>query len=257
MAYIKLIKTKRNSGEVENLKVQNLAYTGLTAIDQIGRMNIFATSSVAGWLPCDGRTISYASDSSPGYIQTAYENLITILKAEAAGDPTHPYYNADSYSAVLPSKFSTAVGMPIGSPFYFTSPTAPDGCLSFGDAEYSQATYPELYAVIGDMFATTGGRSAPAAGNFRVPPLGYFWRTLDSTGTYDTDGSGRTAGDSQEDAMQRITGIYDDYHNSNSSGASGVFYITDINGHGGTGTSTTKKLGFDNALSTSPAAAKT
>lgn len=36
----------------------------------------------------------------------------------------------------------------------------------------SQATYPELYAVLGSTWNTFDGQAAPAAGNFRLPRLG-------------------------------------------------------------------------------------
>ena len=77
--------------------------------------------------------------------------------------------------------------------FDFAGVTAPVGALPFGDTEYSQAEYPELYSAIGDLWATTGGRTPPLAGNFRVPPqdvdgLGLFLRGTGATngvvGTY-------------------------------------------------------------------------
>ena len=48
--------------------------------------------------------------------------------------------------------------------------TAPEGYLACNGAEYAQDFYPELYAAIGDLWATTGGVTSPSAGNFRVPP---------------------------------------------------------------------------------------
>ena len=47
--------------------------------------------------------------------------------------------------------------------------TAPAGGLPCNGTSYLITSYPELYAVIGDLFATTGGQAAPAVGSFRVP----------------------------------------------------------------------------------------
>jgi microcystin-dependent protein len=44
----------------------------------------------------------------------------------------------------------------------------PDRLLCDGSAK-SKTTYADLYAAIGDVYATTNGQAAPAAGNFRVP----------------------------------------------------------------------------------------
>lgn len=57
-----------------------------------------------------------------------------------------------------------------GVMFDFAGNAAPVGSLSCDGQELDQATYPELYLAIGDLWSTTGGASAPAAGNFRLPP---------------------------------------------------------------------------------------
>lgn len=47
----------------------------------------------------------------------------------------------------------------------------PVGYLYCDGTQYAQASYPALYAAIGDLWATFNGWAAPGAGNFRVPDL--------------------------------------------------------------------------------------
>lgn len=61
-----------------------------------------------------------------------------------------------------------------GEVFYFAGANPPDGALTCDGQEVSKTTYAELYAAIGDEWATTDGVAAPGAGNFRLPP-----RTID------------------------------------------------------------------------------
>jgi len=53
---------------------------------------------------------------------------------------------------------------PVGSVIAFAGSTAPDGWLLCDGSNYSSANYPDLYAVIGTSFGSTGG-------NFHVPDL--------------------------------------------------------------------------------------
>ena len=85
---------------------------------------------------------------------------------------------------------------PVGSAITMYGGTLPAGYLPLGDVEYSQTAYPELYAIIGDTYAITGGRATPAVGNFRLPPsevdgLGLYERGVGATngavGTYQED----------------------------------------------------------------------
>ena len=85
---------------------------------------------------------------------------------------------------------------PVGSAITMYGGTLPAGYLPLGDVEYSQTAYPELYAIIGDTYATTGVRATPAVGNFRLPPsevdgLGLYERGVGATngavGTYQAD----------------------------------------------------------------------
>ena len=83
-----------------------------------------------------------------------------------------------------------------GVMFDFGGTTAPVGSLSCDGQELSKADYVELYAAIGDSWATTGGASAPATDHFRLPPqqiedLGLYMRGVGGTngavGTYQED----------------------------------------------------------------------
>jgi len=57
----------------------------------------------------------------------------------------------------------------VGFDFYGTN--APHGSLGCTGQEVSKTTYALLYAAIGDVWATTGGASAPSSSNFRLPNL--------------------------------------------------------------------------------------
>jgi len=80
--------------------------------------------------------------------------------------------------------------------FDFGGPVPPAGSLSCNGQEVSKATYPKLYAAIGDSWATCAGLPPPAEGMFRVPMqsvggLGLYNRGVGSTsgpvGTYGAD----------------------------------------------------------------------
>jgi len=72
----------------------------------IGEVASFITSSKDGWLLCDGSVISYTTN----YMYLA---LVKILKSEAGGASSHPYYHADIDKAVLPNLVDRFVrGMP-------------------------------------------------------------------------------------------------------------------------------------------------
>jgi microcystin-dependent protein len=60
---------------------------------------------------------------------------------------------------------------PSGSLMPFAGTTAPTGYLLCDGTAYPQTSYPALFAVIGNTYATMGGVPAPAAGLFRVPSM--------------------------------------------------------------------------------------
>lgn len=86
-------------------------------------------------------------------------------------------------------------GLPIGMPGYWTGATPPYGFLKRNGAVVPQATYPELYDVIGTTF-NTGGEGA---GNFRLPEA----RGESDIGWDDGRGidSGRTLGSWQKGSL--------------------------------------------------------
>jgi len=74
--------------------------------------------------------------------------------------------------------------------------TVPVGWFLCDGAVKSKTTYPDLFAVIGYSFGGSGD-------NFYLPDLkGMFLRGLDTSGTYDVNGSTRTIGSYQEDTLQ-------------------------------------------------------
>ena len=61
-----------------------------------GRVQAFIMKNKTGWLWCDGAQINKLTNPE-------YTDLVGLLKLEAGGDPTHPYYNASADIAVLPN----------------------------------------------------------------------------------------------------------------------------------------------------------
>ena len=85
---------------------------------------------------------------------------------------------------------------PAGTIIDFAGSSAPSGYLVCNGGEVSNATYSDLYAVLGVLWANTGGASTPSVGNFRLPPqqiggLGLYNRGVGATngivGTYQVD----------------------------------------------------------------------
>jgi len=70
------------------------------------------------------------------------------------------------------TQLSTSVAeslAPTGSIMQYGGATAPAGWLLCDGTAYASATYPALFGVIGLIYNTSAGQSAPAIGNFRVP----------------------------------------------------------------------------------------
>lgn len=81
--------------------------------------------------------------------------------------------------------------LPVGTVLDFAGTTAPDGYLICNGGAISRTTYADLFAAIGTLWDTTGGASAPAGTDFRIPPseiggVGVFTRASATvtTGTY-------------------------------------------------------------------------
>lgn len=71
---------------------------------------------------------------------------------------------------------------------------APSGWLWCDGSVYAQATYPELYGVLGTAYDVNGTAAAPGVGNFRVPdmrghsPIGAGSAQTGTTGALDSGG---------------------------------------------------------------------
>ena len=116
--------------------------------------------------------------------------------------------------------------MPAGMPISWPGDTAPEGYLVRDGSELDKIEYAQLYAVIGDLWATTGGASSPAAGNFRLPP-----QKIDGLGLYERGlGDSTVVGEYQVDVFKEHNhGIGSpDGIGASSSGGSGDFAQGDI-----------------------------
>lgn len=70
--------------------------SNIELVSDAGRVQAFIMKNKIGWLWCDGAQINKLTNPE-------YTNLVGLLKLEAGGDPTHPYYNASADIAVLPN----------------------------------------------------------------------------------------------------------------------------------------------------------
>jgi alpha-tubulin suppressor-like RCC1 family protein/microcystin-dependent protein len=103
--------------------------------------------------------------------------------------------------------------VPIGTVTAFYGTTIPQGWLLCDGSTYNTTTYSELFAFLGTA---------------TLPNLkGYFLRGLDTSGTVDTDGTLRTIGSIQGDAIRNIVGTYSSYWKETVvTTASGAFVAT-------------------------------
>lgn len=98
---------------------------------------------------------------------------------------------------------------PSGSLLPYAGSTAPTGYLLCDGTAYSTTVYPDLYAAIGNAYATSGGQTAPASGLFRVPLLtGRVPVGADATQT-EFDTLGETGGDKASTAAHTHTMAHD------------------------------------------------
>ncbi len=94
--------------------------------------------------------------------------------------------------------------------FDFYGNVAPVDSLPCNGQEVSKTVYPLLYAAIGDLWAITGGVTAPGSGNFRLPPqekdnFGLFFR-----------GKGGSIGEYQEDVIKEHNHTINHNHGASS-----------------------------------------
>lgn len=89
--------------------------------------------------------------------------------------------------------------VPIGTVLEFSGTAAPSGYLMCYGQEVSQATYADLFAVVGTTYDQMWGAAAPSAGNFRIP---------DCRGatTFGKDDMGGSAANRITNAVSGITG---------------------------------------------------
>ncbi len=93
---------------------------------------------------------------------------------------------------------NNAMNIP-GIMFDFAGNTPPTGSMHCNGRALKRVDYPELYAAVGDLWATAGGQAAPASDEFRIPSserggLGMFWRsgnTSQAIGAYGDDSTSR------------------------------------------------------------------
>ncbi|MGJ4748600.1 phage tail protein, partial [Leptospira sp. SA-E8] len=109
-------------------------------------------------------------------------------------------------------------GVPVGAVMSFAGNTCPSGWLNAAGSTESRTTYPTLFTYIGTTYGAGDGSTT-----FKLPDLrGEFVRGVDNGRGVD---SGRTLGSSQLDALQNITGSFQQLRTGV---ASGAFYISGV-----------------------------
>ena len=98
--------------------------------------------------------------------------------------------------------------LPAGTVHAFAGTTAPEGWAMCDGSEVSRTDYAALFAVISTTYGVGDGLDT-----FNLPDMrGQFLRALDDMGTaqgaagVDADGTARTVGQTQGDAIRNITG---------------------------------------------------
>lgn len=103
----------------------------------------------------------------------------------------------------------------------FNPATPPEGFLACNGAEVAQATYADLYAVIGSAFANQNGVTSPSGANFRVPLIGGHHVV------------GLTAGKTgQAGWHQNVSGQHDMFVTGTYSGSARLVYLVRITATG-------------------------
>ena len=98
------------------------------------------------------------------------------------------------------------LGNVVGVMFDFAGAKAPVGSLECNGQAVKKADYPELYAAIGDLWATTGGSAAPTSDSFKLP-YQYITHGGVTLGLYSRGKSpNKAVGFYEDDVIRNITG---------------------------------------------------
>ena len=139
--------------------------------------------------------------------------------------------------------------LPAATVHAFAGTSAPEGWAMCDGSEINKTQYAALYSVIGDIYGTPVDSN-----NFVLPDLrGEFLRGLDDMGTAkgargkDVDGTARTVGQTQGDAIRNITGQMSPVAHSKNIGmtASGALARTGIDQGNALGTGSGNTVTFD------------
>ncbi len=151
----------------------HLTYTHAT--DAVARFNQTGAGKIASFLQNGAEKTYIAND---GEIWVNGNKLVNTTELQPVID------------------LSIANAVPVGTMIDFAGDSAPAGYLVCNGGTVSATTYDKLFTVIGNIWANTGGATAPAGGEFRLPPqqkdgLGLYNRGVGATngivGTYQTD----------------------------------------------------------------------
>lgn len=133
-------------------------------------------------------------------------------------------YNTLQPGSVGTTQLSSAVTtslVPTGTITAFAGSVAPSGWLLCDGTAYASATYPALSTVVGSLYNTSGGQSAPPAGQFRVPLLTGRVGVGRSSSETEFDTLGKTGGDKTVTLTDAQSGLVAHGHTVSASGTSG------------------------------------
>lgn len=117
-----------------------------------------------------------------------------------------PLQQVNTLIAASAASLTTSLGgqVPVGAIMMWPLATPPTNWLILDGVAKSRTTYATLFALWGTTFGVGDGSTT-----FGIPSFpGRFPRGFDSSGTVDPSGATRTLGDTQDDAMQNLTGTF-------------------------------------------------
>lgn len=134
-----------------------------------------------------------------------------------------PLQQANSLIATAVGSLTTSLSgqVPVGAIMMWPLAVAPDDWFIIDGVDKSRTTYATLFALWGTTFGNGDGTTT-----FGIPSFpGRFPRGFDASGTVDPDGATRDLGDTQEDAMQNLTGSFGIDDRSTNFSPTGVFGV--------------------------------
>lgn len=165
----------------------------------LNMMSAYSFYAQSGGIFTWNSALNYSTPAIIAYQGKLYWCLVDSGPGTSVGakpPSIHPDYWADLFTALADMVVSggSTLFNPVGLVSMFYGTTAPTGWLALNGASFSPTQYPKLYALLKTNILP----------NF----AGYVPRGYDPTGVVDPDGTARSIGSLQGDAIRNITGQF-------------------------------------------------